>query len=106
MCKTMQQQDHDAWELGYGVNSTANDDRMNKLELKAMYEYLARQAAEKASAEAKAASDEEEEMEAESISELESQPQTYHVSDLPPGVRTPQQLDHDAWENAPKFWEQ
>ena len=41
MCKTMQQIDHDAWEEGYGVNSTANDDRMNKLELKAMYEALA-----------------------------------------------------------------
>ena len=41
MCKTMQQIDHDAWEEGYGVNSTENDDRMNKLELKAMYEALA-----------------------------------------------------------------
>ncbi len=41
MGKTMQQIDHDAWEEGYGVNSTANDDYMNKLELKAMYEVLA-----------------------------------------------------------------
>jgi len=61
MSKTMQQQDHDAWELGYGVNSTANDDRMNKLMLKQMHEYLARQAAEKAAAEAKAAHPDEDE---------------------------------------------
>ena len=40
MGKTMQQQDHDAWEEGYG--GRYNTDDHNKLELQAMREALER----------------------------------------------------------------
>ena len=46
MAKTMQQQDHDAWELGYG-NRYSTDDH-NNLELDAMREALRRKAEEEA----------------------------------------------------------
>ena len=42
----MQQQDHDAWELGYG--NRYNTDDHNKLELEAMREALRRREAEEA----------------------------------------------------------
>ena len=49
MTKTMQQQDHDAWELGYGRSSSVANSEHNSLELKAMYEALARREAAKES---------------------------------------------------------
>ncbi|MBO7101257.1 MAG: hypothetical protein J6V98_04470 [Bacteroidales bacterium] len=49
MAKTMQQQDHDAWELGYG-NKYSTDDH-NNLELEAMREALRRRKAEEESKE-------------------------------------------------------
>ena len=60
MAKTMQQIDHDAWEEGYGRNSGAVNQEINKLELQAMYEALARRKAEeKAKKEAKEKAQEE-----------------------------------------------
>ena len=47
MPKTMQQQDHDAWEEGYGHNYSTNDH--NQLELDAMREALRRRKAEEES---------------------------------------------------------
>ncbi|MBP5526985.1 MAG: hypothetical protein J6X79_00865 [Bacteroidales bacterium] len=46
MGKTMQQQDHDAWELGYGNQYNTGDH--NNLELEAMREALRRREAEEA----------------------------------------------------------
>ena len=40
MCKTMQQQDHDAWELGYGNRYSTSDH--NEREFEAMREALRR----------------------------------------------------------------
>lgn len=46
MPKTMQQIDHDAWELGYGNQYSTSDHNM--LELEAMREALRRREAEEA----------------------------------------------------------
>lgn len=66
MPKTMQQIDHDAWEEGYGVNSTADNLHHNSVELEAMYKALARREAAKKAAAKKAEAEDTEATESES----------------------------------------
>ena len=85
MAKTMQQQDHDAWEEGYGRDSKEVNQECNDLSLQAMYQALARRKAEKKGTEEESAQDAD---------------NRYSPHDEPKDgeARTMQQEDQEAWE--------